>query len=125
MEFAASLYVDSALRDNLFQYPIRGIENSKATPHNCVCGRMGERPAIRPQTHLYGVAFVFTVGPPAFHARLPKADTSRGGYLANRVLRVVDQLSPGARMAAAGFSSQFMEPSSWLGRLCQGSMHTN
>ena len=75
--------------------------------------------------HLWGVAFVFTVGPPAFHERLPKADTSRGGYLANRVLRVVDQLSPGARMAAAGFSSQFMEPSSWLGRLCQGSIHTN
>ena len=51
--------------------------------------------------------------------------SSRVSYLANRVLRVVDQLSPGARMAAAGFSSQLMEPSSWLGRLCQGSMHTN
>ena len=51
--------------------------------------------------------------------------SSRVSYLANRVLRVVDQLSPGARMAAAGFSSQLMEPSSWLGRLCQGSMQTN
>ena len=35
------------------------------------------------------------------------------------------QLSPGSRMAAAGFSSQRMEPSSGLGRLCHGSMHTN
>ena len=51
--------------------------------------------------------------------------SSRVSYLANRVLRVVDQLSPGARMAAAGFSSQLMEPPSWLGRLCQGSMQTN
>ena len=39
--------------------------------------------------------------------------------------RVVDQLSPGARMAAAGFSSHLRLPPSGEGRLCQGSMHTN
>ena len=74
------------------------------------------RPSEFADTYLAGRGPVpynaFTGGPPDFHGRLPKAETSRGGYLANRVLRVVDQLSPGARMAAAGFSSQFMEPSS-------------
>ncbi len=46
-------------------------------------------------------------------------------YLTNAVDRVVDQLSPGFRMAAAGFSVHSVEPFSGLGRLCQGSMHTN
>ena len=41
------------------------------------------------------------------------------------MLRVVDQASPGFRMAAAGFSSQLLLLPSMLGRLCQGSMHTN
>ena len=41
------------------------------------------------------------------------------------VRRVVDQDSPGARMAAAGFSFHSVEPRSGLGRLCQGSMQTN
>lgn len=52
------------------------------------------------------------------------------GFLARRyrwkvVRRVVDQDSPGARMAAAGFSFHSVEPRSGLGRLCQGSMQTN
>ena len=33
-------------------------------------------------------------------------------YLTKEVLRVVDQLSPGATVAAAGFSSHLMEPDS-------------
>ena len=41
------------------------------------------------------------------------------------ILRVVDQASPGFRMAAAGFSSHLLLLPSMLGRLCQGSMHTN
>ena len=41
------------------------------------------------------------------------------------VLRVVDQASPGARMAAWAFSSHLREPPSMEGRLCQGSMQTN
>ena len=44
--------------------------------------------------------------------------------LTKEVLRVVDQASPGARMAAWGFSFQSLELPSGLGRLCQGSMHT-
>ena len=47
-----------------------------------------------------------------------------GAYLRNVVRRVVDQLSPGARMAAAGYWNQSVEPRSGLGRLCQGSMQT-
>ena len=52
---------------------------------------------------------------------------SSGGiaYLTKDVLKLQLQLSPGSRMAAAGFSSQRMEPPSGLGRLCHGSMHTN
>ena len=46
-------------------------------------------------------------------------------YLTKEVLRVVDQLSPGFRIAAAGFSFQSLLPLSGLGRLCQGSMQTN
>jgi hypothetical protein len=41
------------------------------------------------------------------------------------VLRVVDQASPGSRIAAAGFSSQEMELPSALGREFQGSMQMN
>ena len=46
-------------------------------------------------------------------------------YRTNVVLRVVDQLSPGFRIAAAGFSVHSVEPFSGLGRLCQGSIQTN
>ena len=46
-------------------------------------------------------------------------------YRTKEVDRVVDQLSPGFRTAAAGFSFQFLLPPSGLGRLCQGSMQTN
>ena len=41
------------------------------------------------------------------------------------VLRVVDQASPGSRMAAWAFSSHLRLPPSKEGRLCQGSMQTN
>ena len=46
-------------------------------------------------------------------------------YLTKLIESVVDQLSPGARMAAAGFSSHLRLLPSREGRLCQGSMHTN
>ena len=46
-------------------------------------------------------------------------------YLTKEVLSVQLQASPGARMAAAGFSSQSMLPFSGEGRLCQGSIQTN
>ena len=46
-------------------------------------------------------------------------------YRTNVMLRVVDQASPGFRIAAAGFSSHLVLPPSGLGRLCQGSMQTN
>ena len=41
------------------------------------------------------------------------------------VLRVTDQASPGVSTAAAGLSSQRIEPSWGLGRDCQGSMQMN
>ena len=46
-------------------------------------------------------------------------------YLTKEVERVVDQLSPGSRMAAAGLAFQSAEAHSALGRECQGSMQTN
>ena len=52
----------------------------------------------------------------------------RGGlshYRTKLMDKVVDQLSPGSRMAAAGFSSHLRLPPSGEGKLCQGSMHTN
>ena len=46
-------------------------------------------------------------------------------HLTNLTRMVVDQDSPGVRMAAAGFSSHLVLPFSGLGRLFQGSMQRN
>ena len=71
----------------------------------------------------------YIVNPPLYNSQ-PTKKIRRGmrrifRYLTNCMERVVDQLSPGSRMAAAGFSAQTLLPPSGEGRLCQGSMHTN
>ena len=48
-----------------------------------------------------------------------------GFYRTKEVDRVVDQLSPGSRMAAAGLAFQSGLSPSALGMVCQGSMQMN